>query len=402
MRSRVLGYRWIVVCFIALSSGCSLFEPAPGSVILIRPDGASSATWAAARALHVGPDNDMNWDRLEQMALYRGHDVAEPSDDDARPTRIGRRALEDGLSVGLVQTGVMSETGTASYLADAGSDNNPQAITAQLIDSGAQVIMGGGERYLLPQGVHGRHGTGVRSDDRNLINEAVAAGYTVVYDREELAMLRPGTTKLLGVFADEAMFNAQTEEQLAEQGLFLFDTEAPSVAEMTRAALNVLDANGRRFLLVIEEQGTVGFGRQNNAVGVLEAVRRADEAIGVAQRYLASHDDTLLLTAADSDAGGMRMRGIVVGAGQAIPEQLPERESNGSPIDGIGGTGGTPFIAQPDRSGARRPFYICWASGDDVAGGILVRAQGYHSEQVTGSMNRADLAELMRYTLFGD
>ncbi|MEO1237676.1 MAG: hypothetical protein AAFX76_12890, partial [Planctomycetota bacterium] len=39
--------------------------PAPaqqtGSVIFFHPDGASAASWAAARALFVGPDDDLNW-----------------------------------------------------------------------------------------------------------------------------------------------------------------------------------------------------------------------------------------------------------------------------------------------------------------------------------------------------
>ena len=414
---------------------CAGCKSDPGNVIFIHPDGASSATWGIARALYVGPDNDLVWDTIPELAVYRGHmadslvatsnggatshatgvkvesdafgrvrggaDAPRLVDEDGKPLSVALQALDAGLGVGLVQTGIASEPGTACFVTDAASRGNHDAIVAQLVESGCQVMLGGGERYFLPKGVTGRHGKGERTDGRNLIEEAKQAGYTVVYDREELAAVREGTTQLLGVFAFDATFNDDTEEKLKEKNLFLYEPEAPSVGEMTEAALKVLEANDERFLLVVEEEGTDNFGNRNNAVGVLEACRRADEALGVAQRYVQDNDDTLLITCADSDGGGMRMRGIVIGEGHTTPRNLPDRDRNGAPIDGVAGTGSAPFTAQPDRFGNRLPFAVYWPSLSDVAGGVIVRAQGYNSEQVKGSMDNTEVAELMRYTLFG-
>ena len=135
---------------------------------------------------------------------------------------------------------------------------------------------------------------------------------------------------------------------------------------------------------------------------MLEAARRADEAIGVAQRHLQTDPDTLIITTADSDGGGLRMVGIAVTPDSTVPDTLPERDPNGAPIDGTEGTGSAPFLAAPDRAGMRLPFYVVWSARDDVAGGVLVRAEGLNSDLVRGSFDNTRVAEIMRRTLFGN
>ena len=77
------------------------------------------------------------------------------------------------------------------------------------------MIMSGGEKYLLPSDVEGRHGTGSRKDGKNMIEVAKELGYTVVYTREEMVKARDAD-KLLGVFAWGHTFNDRPEETLAE------------------------------------------------------------------------------------------------------------------------------------------------------------------------------------------
>ncbi|MEL6795763.1 MAG: alkaline phosphatase [Planctomycetota bacterium] len=407
-----------------------------GSVIFIHPDGASAATWAAARALFHGPDSDLHWDTLPAIALYRGHmadslsatsnggatthafgvKVASDAygrsaggergtdliDEQGNSTSVALQAIRVGIPVGLVQSGIAPEPGTGCFVAPATTRRDYEGIAAKLIESEADVLLSGGEQYFLPKGTEGVHGPGSRTDGRDLIDEARRTGYTVVRTRDELLSLSPGTERVLGLFAHSATFNAQTEETLAERGLPLFDPNAPTVAEMTEAAINILSHNERSFLLVVEEEGTDNFGNKNNAAGVLEAARRADEAIGVAQRHLRTDPNTLIITTADSDGGGLRMVGIPVTPDRTVPDTLAERDPNGAPIDGTEGTGSAPFLAAPDRAGMRLPFYVVWSARDDVAGGVLVRAEGLNSDLVRGSFDNTLIAEIMRRTLFGD
>ena len=420
---------------IAQSQVAPTAQQATGNVIFIHPDGASASTWTAGRALLVGPDNDLNWDLLPAIAVYRGHmadsltatsnggatthafgvKVASDAfgrtaagergerilDEHGKSRSIGHQALAAGLAVGLVQSGTSTEPGTACFLADADDRYDHDSIAAQLLESGADVILGGGERYFLPAGEQGVHGAGTRDDGRNLIDEARQLGFTVVFNRNDLLALSRETERVLGIFADRHTFNAMSEERLNASKLPHYQPDAPTIAEMTDVALRILHAKGKQFLLVVEEEGTDNFGNHNNAAGVFEAMQRTDESFGVARTYVTLHPRTLLITAADSDAGGMRMYGLVLHPDKPTPEVVPEHDRNGAPMDGVNGTGTAPFWSMPDRHGVRLPFAVAWASGDDVSGGVLVRAAGLNSHLVNGSMDNTDITRVMRITLFG-
>lgn len=406
-----------------------------GSVIFIHPDGASASTWTAARALYVGPDNNLNWDLLPAVGVYRGHmndsltatsnggatthafgvkvasdafglmaggeDGQRIVDRNGHSRSVAMQAMRAGIPVGLVQTGVSTEPGTACFVTEAEARSDHFEIASQLIESDVKVLFGGGEKHFLPKGTQGVHGEGTRTDGRNLIAEAMDRGYTVVRTRSEMMSLPTSTEKVLGLFAWDATFNDRPEEILREKGLQNFDPDAPTVAEMSEVAIRLLSAGGERFFLVIEEEATDNMGNNNNASGTLEAAKRADEAIGVALRHLADNPQTLLLTCADGDGGGLRMRGIILKPNSNPLAKLPEWDANGGPIDGVNGSGTAPFIAAPDRAGRSLPFMIVWASKHDVSGGVLVRADGLNSHRVRGTVDNTAIAELIRLTLFG-
>ncbi|MEM8874701.1 MAG: alkaline phosphatase [Planctomycetota bacterium] len=405
-----------------------------GSVIFIHPDGAGAATWAAARMRYVGPDDDLNWDLLPEVAVYRGHlrnsltgtsnagatvhaygmkvdhdafgrdrggdGGTEPTDSDGNSLSVAKQAIAAGIPTGVVQSGAAIEPGTAAFLADASLRRDFDQITKGLLDSGAAVILGGGERDFLPEGVEGVHGIGSRDDDQNLIEYAKAQGYTVIYTREELLALPADTDKVLGLFAAGHTFNDKSEEELRAAGLPNYDPDAPTVAEMTDVALRILGRGGRQFLLVVEEEGTDNFGNKNNANATLEAAKRADDALGIARRFLRDNPQTLLITTADSDGGGLRPVGFPIRSEDDIPGAVPPRDFNGAPVDGIAGTGTAPFMSAPDRFGRSLPFAVVWSSRNDVAGGVLVRADGFNSHFVRGSFDNTDVAKLIRRTLF--
>jgi alkaline phosphatase len=420
------------VCALA---ACDRSGPAPktGSVIFFHPDGAGIAQWQMARMVVAGPDGEVHWDRLPEVAVYRGHaeDVLTPSsnaggtmhaygvkapydafgtDAEGQPPRspagqrrsIMQEARARGVAVGIVNSGSIVEPGTACFLASVDKRDNGAEIVSQLVASGAEVILSGGEEWFLPEGTAGRHGPGKRKDGRHLVGEAEAAGYKVVFTREELAALPDSAGKVLGIFAREDTFNDDTEEKLAEQGLPPYDPQAPTLAEMTAAALRFLGS--RQFLLVVEEEGTDNFGNANNATGLLEALVRADDGLGVALAYLAKNPDTLLLTCADSEAGNPDVIGLR-GAKYEAEALAKGRDSNGAPLDGLERTpeGGVaaPFVSAPDRAGRTHEFVVAWGSKMDSSGGIVARAAGLNSGSVRGSFDNTAVYPLIYRTLFG-
>jgi len=426
-----------VAALLLALAGCGKSVPEPaaktGSVIFYHVDGTGIAHWQMARMLLAGPDGEINWDRMPQVAVYRGHaeDVLVPSsnagatmhaygvkaphrafgmDAEGRPPlapsghrrSIMQEAQARGIATGLVNSGHAAEPGTAVYVTSVAERDSLEEIISQLVASGVDVILSGGEQWFLPEGVEGRHGAGCRTDGRNLVEEAQEAGYRVVFTREELLALPDDAGKVLGIFALEDTFNDEPEEVLAEKGLESYDPAAPTLAEMTAAALRFF--GGKQFMLVVEEEGTDNFGNCNNAPGMLEAMRRADEGLGVALDYVERHPDTLLLYASDSSAGNPDVIGL---RGARFEKEMRRtgRDINGAPVDGAARTpaGGVvaAFVSGPDRAGRTHEFVVTWGSVMDTSGGIVARAAGLNAEKVRGTFDNTAVYPLFYETLFG-
>lgn len=417
----------IVFCLFAAVGCRSVERPEPASVIFLHPDGAGLSPWEAYRYLAVGPDGSTNYDKLPHVALYRGHmkdSLTGTSNGGATSHALGVKvaassfgndagedvpgvrsflleAREAGVPIGLVNSGTLTEPGTACFVTDVKSREDHAEIARQLVASGADVMLGGGERYFLPEGVAGRHGSGTRKDGRNLVEEARAAGYTVVFTAEELSRVPAGTTKLLGLFAALHTFNDKSEEALRRENLPRYNATAPTLAEMTLAALKILSRGGRQFALVVEEEGSDNFGNAGNAGAMLEAIGRTDETIAAIAGFIARNPRTLMMTTCDSDAGGMRAVGLTPREFAQWPV-LPANAESGAPLDGVDGTGSAPFMAAPDRTGRRLPFAVTWTTYDDVSGGIAVKAVGYRAELVKGQMDNTEIPKVLRRVLRGE
>jgi alkaline phosphatase len=401
-----------------------------GSVVFIHPDGSGFGMWTAMRLLKVGPDGLTNWDKMDKMGLYRSHQTNSTNSSShagatvhafgvkvpyntygIHPDRpflslsgkdfsIMKEAQMDGISVALINSGHICEPGTGVFVANSADRDNTDIISYQIIHSGADIIFSGGEVLLIPEGEMGKHGKqGIRKDGKNLIQEAVELGYTVIYDRDELNTLPVNTPKVLGVFAAGHTFNDKPEEVLKDKGLPLYNPEAPTIAEMTQKALEILTHKGKSFFMVIEEEGSDNFANDNNAIGAITALNRADDAIGLVMEYIEKHPNTLLVTAADSDAGGMQVFNVRHPEDFDVP--LPETQENSSPNDGPEGTGSKPFLARPDKKGDQLRFGICWASDSDLAGGVVAKAHGLNASNLPNNVDNTEIYRIMYLTLFG-
>ena len=473
-----------------------------GNVVFLHPDGASASHWSTARAYWEGPDGHLHWDRLPQMAVYRGHmselltgtsnggatthafgfkvegfgsfgrdgdgNATPPTDRAINalsgfPGSILREAATRGNPTGLVNDGNIGEPGTGAFAAEVGNRNNWNAIALQIIagrdgaapvgasaDRAPVVILGGGERNFLPTGttrcaagsaraatqqgiatfpldcmVHtldwskpNRAATPDRTDARNLVAEAAAAGFLVIRTRAEfdavMARLqsdRRWAPRVLGLFAAHHTFNDTNEENLIAAGfrdasipvtdkrsnLVLFGNPSatdpgfnpPRADEMTRMAMMILARHSNRverpYLLVAEPESTDNFGNSNNGIGSLVSMRIADAMIGVvleAQRERRSGAfgngfPTTVLVAADSNASGLQLAALpgpvasLGGVGTNAAAGLP---AISNALDGLYGRSSPSFAAEPDRFGTVMHFGIAWAGGPDFADGIIARA----------------------------
>lgn len=403
-----------------------------GNVIFLHPDGTGLGHWNAARHLLKGPDGMLNWDRMERLAAYRPHqknwlsttshagatvhaygkkvhhdsygmDRDQPLTAlSGKPMTIMEEAIGEAYRCGIVNTGHIGEPGTGVFLARSEKRSDIQGIALQVLESGADLIFCGGEIYLLPVGVMGKHGRpGLREDGRNLLAEAQARGYTVIYTRDELLNLDPSVEKVIGIFAAEDTYNDRKEADLKEAGLETYDPAAPTFDEMVAAALKVFSYDpGCRFFLVAEEEGTDNFSNKTNAMGMMDAMERADKAVGVAMDFINRNAEwpTLLLVGADSDAGHP-----AIWAPKHHDEdyELPTTSGTGAELDGSQGQGGKPFISAPDAFGNSYPFGIAWADSGDLPGSGVAKAHGFRSDLLRSSADNTDLYRIMYRALLG-
>ncbi|NEQ25002.1 MAG: hypothetical protein F6K28_39105, partial [Microcoleus sp. SIO2G3] len=311
-----------------------------------------------------------------------------------------------------------------------------------VIRSGTDVIMGGGELYMLPIGTTGFHVTAeidageTRPERRptiNLIELAQSLGYTVVYTEDQMNAAVNGANppeKLLGVFAADNTFDDTTEEELGLNTANpspLYVETAPTVAEMLDASLKIVQRDPDGFFVVLEEEGTDNFGNNNNSVGTIEAVRRADAAIGVAMDYVNTQDpNTMIVTAADSDAGGLqvvqfapytRPSGNFTPNQPAIADAEPQvpfinvnpTTTSGTRnfLDGVNGSTASatdpfrPFQSQPSLDGPMGNFGIGWVGTPDFPGSIVSKAYGLNADLLPSTLDNTEIYRMMYQSLFG-
>ncbi len=398
----------------------------PRSAIFLHPDGMGANTWAALRLHAVGPDGRLAWDRLPRLAIYVGpvlDSVSASSNagatthaygirtkldsygtlDGRSPPRaasgerasVMREAQRAGKAIAIVNSSSVTEPGTGAFLASVANRDDEFEIAVQILAAKPDIVLGGGERFFLPRGVHGAHGEGSREDGRDLVEEARKAGYAVVHTREALAALPTNQRRVLGLFAHETTFNEADEATLRAQGLAPFQPQAPRFDEMIAAALARLERAEHGYLLVANEEATDNLSGENNAPGVFEAAAGADRALALALAAAAKNPNLTVVVASDSDNGGLNATGDDL---DELPRPLPATTANGAPLDS---DEGEPFLAKPDRRGVRLPFYVTWASADDMGGGTVARGTGPGAALIEGTIDSTEIYRVLYLGLFG-
>lgn len=210
---------------------------------------------------------------------------------------------EQGKSVGIVSTARITHATPATayaHAADRNFEDNSKLpegcavpdIASQLLDAmkagTIDLAMGGGRRHFLPKDVTDEEGKGgKRTDGRNLVEEAKAAGVTYVWN-DETAMESNKGLPLLGLFESSHM-------------KYEYDrTGEPSLAEMTEMAINALSGDADGYFLQIEA-GRVD--HANHAGNLHRTVTdgAAFEAAVAKAAAMTDPSDTLIIVTADHD-----------------------------------------------------------------------------------------------------
>ncbi|WP_298628447.1 alkaline phosphatase [uncultured Thermus sp.] len=206
-------------------------------------------------------------------------------------------AKEAGKAVGLVVTPTVTHATPASFVVSNPDRNAEEKIAEQYLEFGAEVYLGGGDRFFNPE---------KRKDKKDLYAAFAQAGYGVVRTPEEL--LRTNASKLLGVFSDS---HVPYEVDRRFQGV-----KVPSLKEMVQAALPRLASYKSGFVLQVEAGRIDHANHLNDPAATLWDVLAADETLELLTAFVDRNPDTLLILASDHATGV----GALYGAGRSYLE----------------------------------------------------------------------------------
>jgi alkaline phosphatase len=208
---------------------------------------------------------------------------------------IGHAAKKSGLSVGVVTTTRITHATPAAVYSRSPHRDCEAYIAEQLPEFAPEVVLGGGKQYFMPQNATGSK----RKDQANLIQTMESKGYYYVTKKGELSTLYPETNKLFGLFANSHMDYALDREN--EPGL----ADQPSLADMTKAALSILEKNPKGFFIMIEGGRIDHACHAHDIKASIYETLDFDSAVKVALEFQKTHPDILVLVTADHETGGL-------------------------------------------------------------------------------------------------
>lgn len=255
---------------------------------------------------------------------------------DKKPLRsVVDQAEETGKATGVVSSVPFSHATPAGFVAhNVERDNYKEIAHEMLTQSKVDVIMGTGNPWFdadgkfiatidekgvvttpQPYDYVGGADTWYKLLAGTLANDADGDGdadpWSVVMTREEFQALAEGDTpaRVAGVAqAGATLQQERSGDPKADVGAVPLNTNVPTLAEMARGALNVLDNDPDGFFLMVEG-GAVDWAAHENQPGrtIEESMdfNRAVEAVVAWVEKNSSWDETLVIVTADHETGAL-------------------------------------------------------------------------------------------------
>eukprot|EP01120_Amphizonella_sp_Union-15-10_P005830 TRINITY_DN1786_c0_g1_i1.p1 TRINITY_DN1786_c0_g1~~TRINITY_DN1786_c0_g1_i1.p1 ORF type:complete len:333 (+),score=66.60 TRINITY_DN1786_c0_g1_i1:603-1601(+) len=187
------------------------------------------------------------------------------------------------MRIGLVSTSEVTHATPAAFSAHSVSRYSKYFIAEQQINLSIDVQFGGGRNVF-------------KSDNERLLNLAKSKGIKVLTD---LASLRENSDiPVLGLFADDHM--AFEIDRVHE--------DQPSLAEMTRKAIELLDKDHKHGFILIIEGSRIDMAAHNNDLAAhYRDILALDEAFSVVLDFAKNDTQTLVILTADHETGGLTL-----------------------------------------------------------------------------------------------
>jgi len=301
------------------------------------------------------------------------------------------------MATGVVTTASVADATPAAFLAHCYNRSDTAKIVAQYPQASPEVLFGGG-RNDVPKTVR---------------DKFTAAGYAYVTTADELRALPLDTKRCLGLFAASTMATYVDRAEAQRRGSGTGLTE-PSLVEMTESALRILSQYPNGFVLVVEGASIDKQSHSTDATRAIWETIEFDRAVGAAKRFAQERGDTLVITLADHETGGL----VVTGFGGSPPKlQLNWTTTPALAGEGMveppyvaprsGSTDHTAVDVPVSASGPGATQFGACMDGTEIFFGVLRALEGGYTPKAApaaqpgdvngdGKVNLADVTLLLR------
>ncbi|MHB1324667.1 MAG: alkaline phosphatase [Thermoleophilia bacterium] len=240
-------------------------------------------------------------------------------------THVLERAEELGKSTGVVTTVEISHATPAGFVAHNVSRNDYQGIAQEmLLSSATDVVMGAGNPWFDDNGApvtapNSYKYVGGKTTWDGLVAGTVGADangdgvndpWTLVQSRSQFQSLMDGPTprRVAGIApAYTTLQQDRSGNANAAPYNVPLNANEPTLAEMTRGAINVLDNDSENGFFLMVEGGAIDWaGHANQSGRMIEEETDFNKAVEAVDRWVqknSSWEDTLLIVTADHETG---------------------------------------------------------------------------------------------------
>ena len=300
-------------------------------------------------------------------------------------------AQQKGRTIGVVTNTRLTNPTMAAFCAP--GEKRADDIARQFVEGKkVDIALGGGGAEFLPDAKGGQ-----RSDGRDLVLESRRDGFEIVRTKAELENVpRWRRPRLLGLFSSGEMASAKQVATGSEQ---------PSLADMTRRAIELLQWNPGGYLLIVDAglMGTAA--RGNHGEQTLAETLEFDRAIAAAKNYTGAN--STILVAGNLGIGGLTLNGspflrdsgmAVLGVNSAGEPALTWATGPNGPRRGSDGdaTGAADSAKSGLLANGMEPAAAFAPAARSTVTDVLAVGRGPGSERLRGFLDNTVIFEIMR------
>ena len=277
-----------------------------------------------------------------------------------------------GMSTGVVTTVPFSHATPAGFVAHQQSRNGYEQIADEMINqSDLEVIFGCGNPFFDDDGKKlNKPGSFKYVGSEKIWNSLVegsADKWTLIQSRKDFLNLARGNTpkRVLGI----AQAESTLQDKRSGKSIIPFDVpfnqNVPTLSEMTKAALNVLDDDNDGFFIMIEAGAVDWASHDNNGARMIEEMTDFDNAAETVINWVetkSSWRKTLVIITADHETGYL----TVAASGKKMPAmEWHTKDHTNSLVPFYAKGQGSKFFAGQVKG--KDPLYGSYIDNTDIA-----------------------------------